>query len=462
MKNYETLLERLPKFLIKPDPDIYLSDNFVVVDFETTTNNGSPSPYDKDNRVVFASWQLGKDHPEYTDKNNGTFAVLGNEFTLSTLVDHLEQADFVVAHNAKFELGWLDRCGFDYKTALVFDTMIAEHVLSGNRRWEVGLDACLKRRGWAGKSTVVSKMMKGGICPSEIPTAWLVSYGIKDTLDETKLFLDQRAALKEHGLLQVQFTRCIFTPVIVDIEQRGMHLDKERVTKVYINQVNKMLELEQKLAAISQGVNLNSGKQLGELLFNKLNFNIPNDYRGNPLLTPKGVPKTDVETIKMLRCRTKDQRLFKNAYLDLNRISTTISKYLKKLYDLVEERDDKLLFAVLNQTRTQTHRLSSTGAEYKMQLQNIQRDLKPLFCARTPGWFIGEADESQLEYRVAVFLGNDESGLNDILNKVDAHGFTASIVFKEDWENPEISKDEKKKIRTEAKSRTFKPLNIAA
>ena len=83
-----------------------------------------------------------------------------------------------------------------------------------------------------------------------------------------------------------------------------------------------------------------------------------------------------------------------------------------------------------------------------------------MFSARNEGWLVGEVDEAQLEYRAAVFLGRDERGLYDIIHGVDAHGFTASIIFKEDWEacGGDKSTVVGKEVRRKSKSHTFKPL----
>jgi hypothetical protein len=83
-----------------------------------------------------------------------------------------------------------------------------------------------------------------------------------------------------------------------------------------------------------------------------------------------------------------------------------------------------------------------------------------LFSARNAGWLIGEGDEGQLEYRGAVFLGDDAQGRADIDNGVDAHSFTASIIFREEWDaiNGDKNTAVGKRVRTDSKPHTFKPL----
>ena len=61
--NAEELLPLLPDYLKDLDPEIYLSNNYVVVDFETTILDKG-SPYNEDNRIVCSTWRVGSSHPE--------------------------------------------------------------------------------------------------------------------------------------------------------------------------------------------------------------------------------------------------------------------------------------------------------------------------------------------------------------------------------------------------------------
>ena len=128
----ENLLAALPVHLRTPDPSVYMGQNFVVVDFETTTAEFG-SPHRTDNSLLCATWINGPHHP-----HPGRHKVVGNETDMNDLVWDIERADFVVAHNAKFELGWLERCGLDLADTLSFCTLIGEKVLAGNRPWRLG------------------------------------------------------------------------------------------------------------------------------------------------------------------------------------------------------------------------------------------------------------------------------------------------------------------------------------
>lgn len=471
-KNLTSYFESLPSFIKEPDPSIYLGDNYVYVDFETT-NLDKGSPYNKENKLVYAGWILGKDHPlydperEYTDR-------WGSEYELGDLVEACERAEYIVAHNVKFELGWLRRCGLDLYRVLSWCTQIGEYVIAGNRSFKLDLDSCLKRYGIPGKVGVVKILMEQGVCPSEIPAGWLEKYGRQDVERGHDLFLKQRQKIQELELLSTQYTRCIFTPVLESMERVGMHLDGDRVQAVAKKINNELYDCQKNMDELTGGINTLSPIQKAKFLYKDLGFPIPKDFRGNEVRGkpaknpntlsaqefPDGVPTTDSKYTSQFKARNKRQQAFLDLLSQINKLKDAKSKAIDKFQACVEETDDHILTAAFNQTITGTHRLSSSGRNYKAQFQNFPNKFKPVFSPRYPDWLFGEVDEAQLEYRMAVFLGRDETGLHDILNKVDAHAFTASIIFKEEWEacGGDKSTSTGKEVRRLSKSHTFKPL----
>ena len=137
-------------------------------------------------------------------------------------------------------------------------------------------------------------------------------------------------------------------------------------------------------------------------------------------------------------------------------------KYLRKFKDCCKEVDGALT-ASFNQTNTQTHRLSSSGRDYKTQFQNFPRSYKHIFKARKEGWLVGECDGAQLEFRVAAHLGRDKVALRNILDPdFDAHITTASYMSGEDYgtllERYRQGDTQVYQQRQDAKEETFKPL----
>jgi len=435
------------------DSSIYLSGNFLVLDFETSNLDFGDSR-NKDNYIVEACWEVWRDNKLVSTRNCSG----DSKEIYEWLVPDISDADFFVAHNTKFEYGWLSRIGIDIGEVLAYCTMVGEYVIAGNRRLGLSLDATAERRKLGGKDDLIKLLLKGGVCPSTMPKYLLRKYCRKDVELCREIFLQQREELFKSNLLPVQFTRCIATPVLSDIEHKGMHLDKTRVIEENINYERQYDSISKEISEFTGSVNLNSPKQVAELIYDGLGFSELKDSRGNPIRTGADGRRTDAETINKLTPRNKSQRRFLGLFKERSKLEAALSKNLRFFRAVVEETDDNIFYGNLNQTITQTHRLSSTskrvafklfgGKKKGIQIQNIPRDFKPLFSPRNEGWKINERDASQLEFRVAVYLGQDSRGISDIEDKVDVHQFTADTLTGAGEETN----------RQDAKSRTFKPL----
>lgn len=452
----------LPQFLLAPNPEIYHSENYIVVDFETTTFRKGLAIYPA-NRIIGVAYKYGPNHTRsrknamVSGQRSKIYWRSAGEYELGSLVEDIKSADFVVAHNAKFELGWLARCGLDLSTVLVYDTQIGEYVLGGNRYalWDLGLDKIAKRRFGTGKIGLISKLWEAGIPTEDTPTEWLARYCAKDVELTERLFLSQRLQIsnsEDKALLSVLYNRCLLTPVLADIEKNGMQLDEKVVhTKTKVRE-KAYAKTQRILDTFAGGINWSSKLQLADFLYNKLGFPEVQVLKGgkwHPDRTGTGRPKTDVETILKLKGTTKEQEYFLRVYKKHNELGNELTKYLRKFADCCASDAMGRLFAQFNQCNTRTHRLSSSGLEYRAQLHNIPRAYKPMFRASKQGWVVGEADGAQLEFRTAVHLGRDKQGLYDLAMDVDIHLVTASVI----WPNlPPKSK------RQAAKEHTFKPL----
>lgn len=448
----------LPKWLTNPDPLIYLNNNYVVLDFETT-NIDKGNPRLKENRIVLGSYWLGEEHPDYTGKIK---TIYGGELKQEEIVQAILKADFLIAQNTKFELKWLTRCGLDIAKVLCYDTIIGEYVLDGNRVSARDLSSIANRYGFGHKESLVDLMIKRGICPSEIPKGLLQRYCEKDVQLTCSIFLKQRERLKEAGLLPVTFTRNIFTPVLADIELAGMFLDKERVEEFYSEYSTELAQIEQELNQMAS-INWGSTQQVAVFVYETLGFKELLDREGNPIRNkpnkrfPKGAPVVDSETLLNLVPETDQQKRFIELKRRYSKLSKALSTYLLP-FKIASEEQEGYLFSNFNQTVTATHRLSSN----KPNFQNFDRGFKKLFTSRNKnkGGKVGERDAAQLEFRVAAFLGKDEVARKSILDKEDVHAFTAETIFGKEWLKVKDDKENKKReaLRTASKAHTFKPL----
>lgn len=436
----------LPWFVQNPNPQVYRNGSYTVLDVETSnTSNGSA--LEPSNRLVLSVWNKTSSD-DSGRRFSRTYSKFAGEFELQELKSCIESTQFLVCHNAKFELQWLQRAGVDLHEVLIYDTMLAEKVILGNRPGSLSLDSCCERHSIRGKLHLGASLVHGGVSSEQIPESVLLSYCQQDVESTERLFLKQLEELSD-AQLAVVYTRCLLCPVLADIERHGMQLDRERVEEESNKLASRLSVLDVSLRQITGGINLNSPKQVAEFLYDKLGFDEARDYRGNILKTDSGSRRADKATIAGLKASTREQKEFVSLFQEYSEVESALTKYITKFKECCESEEDKgILRAQFHQVRTQTHRLSSTGSKYRIQLQNLDRDYKKLFCAKSRGWLVGEADGAQLEFRVAAFLGQDKQAYEDIVNGVDVHANTQRI----------LSDSGERRSRTDSKPFTFKPL----
>lgn len=458
-----------PVFLDDPDAQRYLSDDYLVLDFETEVNDDRyGSSIDERNHLALSC---------FCDSTGRVVHHWGSEFNQLALVEAVKQTGFIVAHNVKYELGWLNRCGVDTSKLLCFDTMLAEYVLLGNlasidtdsgvRRRGISLDDCCARRHYPAKDPIVDLWMEHGVKVSEMPRKWVEDRCKQDVATTRRLFLDQRNRLARSNRLGVLYTRCTFTPVLSAIENEGIHLDKDRVASTVSEYRGRLNELEKRFAEFTGGINFRSSKQVAAFLYDELGFSELTFHGGKPRRTPTGNRLANAKVLDKLRATTERQREFLALRKDIGKVAAALSKNLNYFEEVCEKKKGHF-YAEFNQAITATHRISSTGiksveSKFSCQLTNIPRAFKRLITTRRPGYLIGEADGSQLEFRVAAFLGNDKQAKADIANpEWDAHLVTAAAMMErpiEELRNAYLAGEKwASEARQLAKPETFKPL----
>jgi DNA polymerase-1 len=276
--------------------------------------------------------------------------------------------------------------------------------------------------------------------------------------------------------LPLQYTRCLLTPVLVDIEGEGMCLDEEAVNAEYVEAKQLFAKLQTEMDALTGGINWRSTKQVAEYLYDTLGFPEPTK-RGKPDRTPDGKRKTAKKVLEALKATTPEQKEFLRLRSEIGKVNALLTKNLEFFQGVCKEYGG-VFHAEIHQTATATHRLSSTGIplqfqtvvdsetgskERSVQFQNTPRTLKRLFKAKRQGFLMAEPDGSQLEWRVAAFLSQDPVAIKGIEEDEDVHSFTASKLFnktiEEVLENVKACKAGKKDSwRQLAKPNTFKPV----
>lgn len=442
----------LPSWLRSPDKGAKLlhGENYTVLDVETT-NLEKGHARNSNNRLLMVSWSLGRGHPnqtttlkrlsisEFQKRGVRSTCHVGNEYEQGLLLDHIRLSDFIVCHNAKFELQWLTRCGLDLYNILAYCTQVGEYVNRSNRLGSVSLEESLKRHGLGTKEKLVSTLIGAGICPSEIPVRLLSQYNKVDVEQTHRLFLKQREKYK--ALFPVISTRCYAIPMLAKLELTGLQLTND-VVELNSTTTKDYNDLCQEFENVTGGINFNSHPQVAEYLYEKLKFTEPiNPRSGEPEKTDGGKRKTDKVTIDALKATTPEQHEFKKLKLALGQLESD-SRVLSKLNECYKN-DNGTLFFNFNNTVVNTGRLSSAGGKYKLQGQNTARKFKKLFGPRKEGNLIGEIDYPNHEWRIAGHFGRDEQLRRDVLSGFRVHEFSAEV-FGID--------------RQSAKAETFRPL----
>ena len=466
----------IPDFILRPNPDIYLTGVGMTFDFETDTTEKGNSLV-PENGIVITSWKM-------SDESEVKY-LLGGELELRNCqqFEHdLHRADFLIAQNAKFELKWLQRAGFPTHRLIIYDTMIAEYVWLGNRKGSKDLDSLARKYEVPILKDPWSVDAMSYCSPRYWPEEWLIERNVGDVRATEEIWRKQARVLKGMNLLPVLYNRCMFTPVLADVEMTGMNLDKQLVLKEVEEIEDRLAYLEKELRLLCKGANLNSKPQLKRILYLDLRFKLPlTKYHGYSL-TPAGEKNlgrckpgerelTDEEILKYVKCDkqtlldltavTKEQKKFLELLTEYNKLRHRHGTYTSVYKGSVEKGDGKI-YAQFNQVVTGTHRLSSSKYKdsrfYSTQLQNIERQLKKLFKPRYKGWKIGEVDLEGAEFRAAALLAKDRQAIADILNKdFDVHVCSYNEMHQLGLKS--LTKDQiTSEQRDSAKSCTFGPL----
>lgn len=372
--------------------------------------------------------------------------------TAGAFLDKLTPGQLLVAHNVKFEAGSLRARGINAYDFVWWDTMLAEWVLLANnpRGLSLGLDESAQRYGCEAKDPEVDALIRAGRV-LEVEKGRLIARNRKDVADTATMFQRQLERMTE-AQVRLTIVRSMMALDLTYIEPRGMGLDREGVAREVARNAAEIREHEEALREITKGANPRSVDEMAPVLYglwsNKvkpedrvgiesLGFKEPKDSRNKPTKNwPDGKPSIAKETMELLasRAKTPRQRHWAKHYLALCEAISERDKNLR-YFDEVCTKGDAVVYAELNQGRAATHRLTCTAKKdaryaYGCQLQNVPRHLKGLLVPKHPDCMAASVDQSQAEFRGAIFLTDDQQGRHDIANpNFDAHIQTLTVML---------------------------------
>ena len=206
--------------------------------------------------------------------------------------------------------------------------------------------------------------------------------------------------------------------VLAHLEINGFLVDDNQLKEFADKLGEKIDALTNEIYMLAgEEFNINSPKQLGVILFEKLEL--------KPVKKTKTGYATNADVLEKLR----DKHPIVNFIMEYRQLAKLKSTYCDGLRALVNPNTHRI-HSVFTQTVTVTGRLSST----EPNLQNIPtrtelgREIRKMFVAKE-GYVLVDADYSQIELRVLAHIANDETMINAFRNNEDIHAVTASQVL---------------------------------
>jgi len=211
---------------------------------------------------------------------------------------------------------------------------------------------------------------------------------------------------------------------LAEMEIHGIALDKDHLAKMGDSVQLRLNALTKEIHALAgTEFNLNSPKQMGPILFEKLQ--VQNVATSKKIKKTKTGYSTDQETLEYYI----DHPVIKSIleYRNLSKLQSTYILSLPQLMDPFTHR----IHTSFNQTVAATGRLSSSDPN----LQNIPirtdlgRQIRKAFVPGTKGWKLMSADYSQIELRLLAHLSQDPTLIDTFQKNEDVHTRTASLIF---------------------------------
>ncbi|MFC8684575.1 DNA polymerase I [Brevibacillus porteri] len=207
--------------------------------------------------------------------------------------------------------------------------------------------------------------------------------------------------------------------VLALMEKQGVKVNSERLVQMGEDLDKKLAALTDQIYELAGGAfNINSPKQLGEILFDRLSLPV--------LKKTKTGPSTSADVLEKLA----PYHPIIDAILTFRQLGKLRSTYIEGLTKEIHTKTSKV-HTLYNQATTATGRLSSTDPN----LQNIPirmeegRKIREAFIPSEDGWYMLAADYSQIELRILAHISQDESLIDAFQKGMDIHTRTAMDVF---------------------------------
>ena len=325
-----------------------------------------------------------------------------------------------IGHDVKKDIRFLRSYGYDGFTA-EFDTAIGAYILNatGSSYEYDDIVAAFLNETYPSQEEVFGKGRTKKAFAA-LPEAERTAYGARqaEIFFRARKVMEERLAENEQKSLFYDMEMPLIY-VLADMEKYGIKVDKAALL-AYQKRLGESLDgMEEEIYALAgEKFNINSPKQLGVILFEKLGL--------------KGGKKTKTgySTAADVLEKLRTAHPIVERILHYRQLAKLKSTYADGLLAVMDAETEKI-YSTFNQTITATGRISST----EPNLQNIPvrlelgRELRKIFIPESAEFCFLDADYSQIELRVLAHISGDESLIAAFKSNQDIHRMTASQVF---------------------------------
>lgn len=327
-----------------------------------------------------------------------------------------------VAHNLKYDEQVLNRYGINIEGP-IFDTMIAHYLLSPDSKhgMDVLAEYYLKYK-TVPIADLIGKKGKNQRSMLEVPQKEICDYACEDadiTWQLKELF--EPEIQKDHLKKLFYEMEMPLVKVLKSMELEGIKIDVDGLKKFSKELEEELIKIEEKVIELAgEEFNLDSPRQLGEILFDKL------EISKKAKKTKSGQYSTSED---VLQKHINDHEIVP-LMLDYRSLRKLKSTYVDPLPEIMDENDGRIHTHFM-QTVAATGRLSSTNPN----LQNIPirtekgREIRKAFVPRNDDHYLMAADYSQIELRIIAALSEDDNMVDAFKNGLDIHAATAAKVY---------------------------------
>ncbi len=343
-----------------------------------------------------------------------------------------------IGQNLKFDILGLKGFGVEVKGKL-FDTMIAHYLISPESRH--GMDYLAEvylKYDTIHIDQLIGPKGKNQLSMGDLPPCDICDYACEDADVTLKLKNILEKELEENNLKKLfDEIECPLIYVLVDMEWNGVRLDMEALKSLSDELTEELCNIENEISQLA-GIefNINSPKQIGEVLFNRLKI------VEKPKKTSTGQYKTSEDELEKLR----NKHPIIEKILEQRGLRKLLSTYVDAFPQLVNPKTGKI-HTSFNQTVAATGRLSSTNPN----LQNIPirdargKEMRRVFIPDEGCTFVS-ADYSQIELRIMAHLSEDKNLVDAFNVGEDIHAATSAKIYNVPLK--EVSSDMRRKAKT--------------